>query len=585
MYKTFSLFVLTSSLIISQEIFETVNADSRINAISNPGMLDDGLGMCNPPLISVDLNNNGMLDYVTAHDALDLLYIFFDHYDFTEAMYYPHEGPNLIVTGASFLGSSFVGGDFNGDGIDDLLVGASAELGEGESYVIFGDSDLPTSGTYEINSLMDLRLRFSGFSGNNDLFGYSVASADMNNDGYDEIIVGATVAWYQGDGSGRGSVYVIYGSDNLPEELDARTESDIVIEGVEPYDHIGRYIRKGDFNNDSYEDIVFTSAYWDGPGPNVQKGKVWILYGGNSLSNFYSISNSYDEMSTFTGSAMNDNLAFAGVGDINGDNVDDLLLGAGSYLSPYNLGRLYINYGPINPGVHYDDIENFPYQTQITGDYTYQYLNSRFGQNIATYDINSDGFDDVLLGAHDYSRQPYFMGASQEGGASIIFGSNSLENFTIEDGNQDILFLAPTSAIHFGRGVSFIESNNNKLYASIVDGGASIIYLFELPYLLNLNKDITIPITYKLKQNYPNPFNPTTQIKYDLPEDAMVNITIYDLMGRSIKLLINSQQTAGYKSIQWNATNNQGKPVSAGLYLYTIEAGEFRQTKKMVLLK
>ena len=57
------------------------------------------------------------------------------------------------------------------------------------------------------------------------------------------------------------------------------------------------------------------------------------------------------------------------------------------------------------------------------------------------------------------------------------------------------------------------------------------------------------------------------------------------MMGRVVKTLVNSSQTAGYKSIGWNATNNRSEPVSAGLYLYTIQAGEFRQTKKMVLLK
>jgi hypothetical protein len=94
-----------------------------------------------------------------------------------------------------------------------------------------------------------------------------------------------------------------------------------------------------------------------------------------------------------------------------------------------------------------------------------------------------------------------------------------------------------------------------------------------------------VPEQFVLYPNYPNPFNPTTQIKYDLPEDAMVSITIYDIMGRSIKSLVNSQQTAGYRSIQWNATNNLGEPVSAGMYIYMIQAGEFRQVRKMVLLK
>jgi hypothetical protein len=94
-----------------------------------------------------------------------------------------------------------------------------------------------------------------------------------------------------------------------------------------------------------------------------------------------------------------------------------------------------------------------------------------------------------------------------------------------------------------------------------------------------------IPEVYALRQNYPNPFNPVTTLRYDLPEEALVNITIYDMMGRVVKTMVNSQQNAGYKSIQWNATTDEGKPVSAGLYLYTIQAGEFRQTKKMVLLK
>jgi len=88
-----------------------------------------------------------------------------------------------------------------------------------------------------------------------------------------------------------------------------------------------------------------------------------------------------------------------------------------------------------------------------------------------------------------------------------------------------------------------------------------------------------------IHQNYPNPFNPVTTLRYDLPEDALVNITIYDMMGRQIRTLISSQHSAGYKSVQWNATNDAGSPVSAGLYFYMIQAGDFKQTKKMMLVK
>ena len=72
---------------------------------------------------------------------------------------------------------------------------------------------------------------------------------------------------------------------------------------------------------------------------------------------------------------------------------------------------------------------------------------------------------------------------------------------------------------------------------------------------------------------------------YDLPEDSYVNIIIYDLQGHSIKTLLNDEQTAGYRSIQWDATNDLGQPVSAGMYLYTIQAGDHMRSKKMVLLK
>ena len=84
---------------------------------------------------------------------------------------------------------------------------------------------------------------------------------------------------------------------------------------------------------------------------------------------------------------------------------------------------------------------------------------------------------------------------------------------------------------------------------------------------------------------YPNPFNPITSLRYNLPEQAQVMLTAYDLMGREVTQLINTIQEAGYKSVQWNATDTFGKPVSAGVYLYQIQAGEFAQTRKMVLLK
>jgi len=102
---------------------------------------------------------------------------------------------------------------------------------------------------------------------------------------------------------------------------------------------------------------------------------------------------------------------------------------------------------------------------------------------------------------------------------------------------------------------------------------------------VNIENELSLPEKYTLHQNYPNPFNPITTLRYDLPENSYVNVTVYDMLGREVKTLVSTTQDAGFKSVIWDATNNQGKPVSAGVYLYQIQAGEFVQTKKMVLLK
>ena len=112
--------------------------------------------------------------------------------------------------------------------------------------------------------------------------------------------------------------------------------------------------------------------------------------------------------------------------------------------------------------------------------------------------------------------------------------------------------------------------------------------VFEIPiYLEYVSAQLnnTIPIEFALKQNYPNPFNAVTKLQYAIPKNSHVEIIIYDMLGREVKTLINQTQDAGNRSVIWDATNDYGKPVSTGIYLYQIQAGEYMQTKKMVLLK
>ncbi|NQV36470.1 MAG: DUF1566 domain-containing protein [Candidatus Marinimicrobia bacterium] len=91
---------------------------------------------------------------------------------------------------------------------------------------------------------------------------------------------------------------------------------------------------------------------------------------------------------------------------------------------------------------------------------------------------------------------------------------------------------------------------------------------------------LNIPSKYILNQNYPNPFNPVTTIQYNLPHRSNVQIIIFDLLGSEVKTIVSEVQNAGFKSVLWDATN-----VSSGMYFYQIRAGDFIQTKKMVLLK
>ena len=123
----------------------------------------------------------------------------------------------------------------------------------------------------------------------------------------------------------------------------------------------------------------------------------------------------------------------------------------------------------------------------------------------------------------------------------------------------------------------------------VISTGSNII---KTDAEFNFNEDLfteeiidEVPSEFKLYQNYPNPFNPKTVIRFDLPKESNVKILIYDILGRLTKKIIDNRQDTGFKSIQWDGTNNYGKKVSDGVYLYSIEAGNFRQTKKMILLK
>ena len=102
-------------------------------------------------------------------------------------------------------------------------------------------------------------------------------------------------------------------------------------------------------------------------------------------------------------------------------------------------------------------------------------------------------------------------------------------------------------------------------------------------YLTVENK--SIPTKFALHENYPNPFNPTTTLRFDLPEASNITLTIFNMLGQKIRTYDMQSATAGYHTLKWNATNDYGDPVGAGVYLYQLQSKDFVKTRKMVLLK
>jgi len=88
-----------------------------------------------------------------------------------------------------------------------------------------------------------------------------------------------------------------------------------------------------------------------------------------------------------------------------------------------------------------------------------------------------------------------------------------------------------------------------------------------------------------LHNNFPNPFNPITNIFYDLPKSGHVSIIVYDLLGREVITLVNETMESGYYAARWNGYNHRGQSVSAGIYFYHLQTGEYSKAQKMLLVK
>ena len=137
------------------------------------------------------------------------------------------------------------------------------------------------------------------------------------------------------------------------------------------------------------------------------------------------------------------------------------------------------------------------------------------------------------------------------------------------------------------------EGSNSASYvggktALVKRSSPTILYAFD-PEGIYLDvaedNDRPLPATFEVSQNYPNPFNPSTMIDYALPYRADVKVAVFNLLGQKVRTLVDESQPAGSHSVEWDSTDDSGHEVASGVYFYRVEAGEFTETKKMVLVR
>ena len=203
--------------------------------------------------------------------------------------------------------------------------------------------------------------------------------------------------------------------------------------------------------------------------------------------------------------------------------------------------------------------------------------------------------DTALVTVSNVNQAPVFVNVMPD---TTINEEQALSyTYTATDADADeltfSLFDAPEGAAIDGSTGAFTwiptyEQDSTYNIVAVVSDGAltdtstAIVIVLDYTDAVTFN---TLPEKFALHQNYPNPFNPTTNIQFDLPKAVDVKLVIYDIMGRKITTLVNTHMEAGYKNIVWNGTNDYGKTISSGIYIYRIIAGNNIETMKMSYIK
>ncbi|HEY0974977.1 MAG TPA: cadherin domain-containing protein [Solimonas sp.] len=378
----------------------------------------------------------------------------------------PAQGIRIIAGdgGGRFGEAVSAAGDVNGDGYADLLIGATygGTLDRGAAYVVYGRGDAAPAVIDQVGMDAGEGFRIDG-AGAALGTGVSVAAAgDINGDGYADLIVGSDVG---NPGNGvlvAGVAYVVFGdASGMPSDLPVtaldgsngfRLDGDVIDDGFGCV--VGGL---GDINGDGYDDIAIGTRFADST-----TGAVYVVFGSDQVFGAALDVADLDGSNGFRleGGSDGDQLgvAVAAAGDVNGDGIDDFLVGA--HLSDpaagANSGTVYIVYGTREG---YAPVQSVQDLNGLTGFRIEGPTNGRAGRSVTAGDVNGDGYSDIVFGAYFASAS----GVANSGSSYVVYGFSGVGGVIdqVGTGNDDTLVLAPSrTGLDGGAGNDTLTGND-----------------------------------------------------------------------------------------------------------------------------